>query len=162
MLNSNPMTTSEGLGFGTQVSLTGVYADAETLGDRDALTAVLTAMVGEVEQSPQSHDLDAQLAVVGDDLDGLSGCLIKGETVAQVHTFTSLRTVTLQLFSAHDISLSTTTKQFIEAYSVGRFESSVRAYGRYPRRDEQALKTLLLGEREYARLRVAPQPAVSI
>ncbi len=156
------MSSSEGLGYGTQISLTGAYADADVLADRDALKAVLKSMVTEVEGPPQECDEATQCAVFDAGADGISACVVRGETVAEVHTFPALRVVSLRLFSAHDISLNTTTRMFLEAYSVGRFESSVRAYGRYPQRDERALEQVLAGEREYARLLVTPQPTVTI
>src|SRR5690606_41561159 len=93
---------------------------------------------------------------------GLSAGLVRRETAAVPRAFAGLRAATLQVFSAHDLSLSGTTKAFLAAYSVGRFQSSVRAFGRHLPRDERELERALAGERRYARLRIQPAPVVTL
>ncbi len=161
MVNSPTMRGSEGLGYGTQISVDGVHADPAALADPAVASAVLERMLGQVEadavlaaQSPVVTALDAG--------SGLSAALVRGESSAVLHTFTDLRAVTLHLFSAHDLPLTSTTKAFLEAYAVGRFQSSVRAFGVYLPRDAQELKRALVGERLYARMRVAPPPTVTL
>ncbi len=161
VVNSATMTGSEGLGYGTQISLDGAFADAAVLLDRAAVEAVLERIVAEVEPKLE-HSVVPAAAVHDAGVDGLSAALIQGETAATLHTFPTLRTVTLHLFSAHDISLSTTTRMFIDVFRVGRFQSAVRAFGHYPPREPEQLRLALAGARDYVRIRVAPSATVTI
>lgn len=160
MVSSPAMGGSEGLGYGTQIMLDGAYAEADKLTDREAVRAVLKSVVAQAE--PNVDDTTAAAVVfhdAGDD--GLSAALIRGETAALLHAFPNLRTVTLHLFTAHDPSLSGTTRTFLDAFGVGRFQSSVRAYGHYPPRNPAQLELALAGLRSFARIRVTPSAAVT-
>ena len=161
VVNSAAMSGSEGLGYGTQISLDGAFADAGVLLDHAAVAAVLQRIVAEVEPKLE-HSVMPEVVVHDAGVDGLSAALIQGETAAMLHTFPTLRTVTLHLFSAHDLSLSTTTRMFIDAFRVGRFQSAVRAFGHYPPREPEQLQLALVGARDYARIRVAPSATVTI
>lgn len=154
------MTAGEGLGFGTQISLDGGFADVEKLGDVEVAKRLLEQLVTQVE--PQANRPDLSQVVTHRDDDGLSAAIIGGETSAVLHSFPDHRAVTLQLFSAHDLPLSSTTKLLLEAYDVGRFQSSVRGFGRYLPREPEALAQALVGERSYARLRIVPPPTVTL
>lgn len=153
------MSGSEGLGYGTQVMLDGAYADQARLTDKDAVRAVLQRIVAEVEPNVEAT-APAEVVFHDSGRDGMSAALIRGETSALFHAFPDLRTVTLHLFSAHDLSLSSTTRMFLGAFDVGRFQSSVRAYGHYLPRDPVELEKALAGLRDYARIRVAPSATV--
>lgn len=160
MVNSASMSGSEGLGYGTQIMLDGAYADVAQLTDSAAVREVLERIVAEVE--PKMENAIAAEVVIHDaGANGMSAALIRGETAALLHAFPDLRTVTLHLFSAHDLSLSTTTRMFLDAFGVGRFQSSVRAFGHYPPRDPKALERALAGLRDYARIRVTPSATVT-
>lgn len=151
------MSASEGLGYGLHISLDGDHANEEQLTLGGAAQDILRRMILLVE--PDALSPVAALFDAGDE--GLSAALILGETAGVVHTFPRTRTVNLQLFSAHDLSLSTTLKLFLDAYQVGRFRSSVREFGRYLPREEEELKRAVAGERAYVRLRLLPAPVVT-
>ncbi len=158
MVSSPTMRGNVGLGYGTQVSLDGEHADPAALADEAVARATLEGIVGRVETTAPA----GAVLVYRDPAGGLSAALVRGETAAVLHAFPELRAATLQVFSAHDLSLSGTTKAFLEAYSVGRFQSSVRAFGRHLPRDERELERALAGERRYARLRIQPAPVVTL
>lgn len=151
------MSASEGLGYGIQVSLDGDHADEAQLRLPGAASAILERMIRLVEP-----DAIAPVDAIFDaGSDGLSAALIMGETAGVVHTFPRLRTVNLQLFTSHDMSLSTTLKMFIDAYQIGRFRSAVREFGRYLPRDRDGLRRAVAGERTYVQLRLLPAPTAS-
>jgi hypothetical protein len=154
------MSGSEGLGYGTQITIDGAYADAAILSDHRAVSTVLRRIVAEVEPFV-SGAISADVVLHSAGEDGLSAALIRGETAALLHAFPPLRTVTLSLFSAHDLSLTTTIRTFQDAFGVRRFQSSVRTFGHYPPRDPALLERALAGLRDYARLRVAPSATVT-
>lgn len=155
------MSGSEGLGYGTAVLLDGAYADVTKLTDQGAVRDVLERIVAEVEPNVGSTS-PADVVFHDSRRDGMSAALIRGETSVLLHAFPDLRTVTLHLFSAHDLSLSATTRMFLDAFDVGKFQSSVRAYGHYPPRDPVALEHALAGLRDYARIRVTPSASVTL
>lgn len=160
MVSSAAMSGSEGLSYGTQIMIDGAYADASTLRDTAAVRAALQRMVAEVE--PYVSDTTHADVVFHDHgEDGLSAALIRGETAVLLHAFPRWRAATLHLFSAHDPSLSFTTRIFLDAFGVRRFQSSVRAFGHYPPRDPDHLERALAGLRDYARIRVAPSATVT-
>ncbi len=161
VVNSAAMSGSEGLGYGTEIMLDGAYADSAKLEDPATVSAVLEAIVAAVE--PVAAGVQGAEVVTTDvGAAGFSAALIRGETVAVLHAFPQLRTVSLHLFSAHDLPLSATTRQFLAAFEVGRFQSSVRAFGQFPPRDPERLKRDLAGQRSYVKLRVTPAPTVTI
>ena len=160
MLNSATMNGSEGLGHGTQIMLDGAFADPALLANADDVRTLLERIVAEVEPATAGAAAPP-VTFQGGTTDGVSAALVRGETAAMLHTFPALRTVTLHLFSAHDLPLSATTRLFLAAFEVGRFQSSVRAYGHYPPRDPQRLALALAGQRDYVRLRLTPSPAVT-
>lgn len=160
MVSSAAMSSFGGLGYGTQIMLDGAYADAAKLSDEQAASAVLEQLMLQVEPNSEGASATA-VSWRQPGAYGVSAALIQGETAMMLHTFPALRTVTLHLFSAHGPSLSTTTRMFLAAYDVGRFQSSVRAFGHYPPRDPDQLVKALAGQRDYARLRVTPAPSIT-
>lgn len=154
------MNGSEGLGYGTQIMLDGAFAEPALLADEDKVSTLLEQIVAAVEPASQGG-ASAQVTFHPGTTDGVSAALVRGETAALLHTFPALRTATLHLFSAHDLPLSATTRMFLAAFEVGRFQSSVRAYGHYPPRDPQRLALALAGQRDYVRLRLTPAPTVT-
>lgn len=154
------MNGSEGLGYGTEIMLDGAYADGAKLEDLTTVRNVLEAIVAAVEPAVVGVQ-GAEVVTTDAGADGYSAALIQGETVAILHAFPLLRTVSLHLFSAHDLPLSATTRQFLVAFDVGRFQSSVRAFGQFPPRDPERLKRDLAGQRSYVKLRVTPAPTVT-
>ncbi len=143
------MDASDALGFGTQLAL----ADPATASE------LLSALVTLAEQGDDRVGPQPLVEVSGD---GLSAALIRGETSAALYTFPDLRSVTLQLFTAHDLPLGNATKQFLAAYRVGRFKSSVRSRGLFLPRHTDELRGALCGQRDYARLRIAPEGPIEL
>lgn len=158
VVDSAPMRGSEGLGYGTQISVDGGYAAARKLADPGAARELLSGILRLVEP-PASHLGPGEVVVVEAGADGLSAGVISGETVAVLHTFPVMGAVTLHLFSGHDLSLSGAIKLFLSTYEIGRFQSAVRSFGRYLPRNPEQLAHAINGERAYARLRLSP-PAV--
>ncbi len=162
MVDSTLMTGSESLGYGTQVSLDGASADPGALADVGLARKLLAELIGEVEPGI-CHEATVEAVVVAEDgADGHSAALVAGETSATLHVFTALRSVTLQLFTAHDAPLGRTTERFLGAFGVGRYQAGVRGRGLLLPRDPGQLERVLRGQREYARLRVVPSERVTL
>lgn len=155
------MYAHDALGFGTLICLDGASADHGALGDVAVARRVVADLIATVE-GENVEALPGTVVIVDHGEDGHSAALVRGESSIALHAFKALRSVTLQFFSVRDVPLSRTTKQFLEAYRVGRFQSSVRGRGLILPRDPQVLTRLLRGEREYARLRVVPAERVTL
>lgn len=159
VLSSLVMESSEGIGFGTQLTLDGASADAHALAAPATARELLSGLLALVEE----HDSGAEdRPLVNECADGLSAALIRGETSVTLHTFPELRAVSLQIFTAHDLPLGSATKLFLAAYRVGRFQSNVRDRGLYLPRNAEKLSGALDGLRDYSRLRVAPGAPVRL
>lgn len=160
VLDSHTMSTTDALGFGTLISLDGGSADPGALADEELTRRVVAELVAAVEGDLRFGPDAVVLQDYG--ADGHSAAMVAGETSVSLHAFAQLRSVTLQFFSVRDLPLSRTTKLFLEAYLVGRFQSSVRGRGPLLPRDRGSLERVLAGDRAYSRLRVAPTERVTL
>lgn len=145
------------LGYGTQISLDGAYAKAEALTRASEAVKIIAELVATAEPL-EARELSERAVVLEDGEDGYSVSIAFGETTCTAHSFPRLRTVSLHLFSAHQLDLSAVQRLFLEGYEVGRFRSSVREFGLYPPSGEARSLKSLAGERAYARLRLTPIP----
>ncbi|HRQ10030.1 MAG: hypothetical protein WC972_03180 [Trueperaceae bacterium] len=155
------MNAGESIGFGTQICLDGAKADVEALADVELARRVIAELAAAVEGSNPGA---APEGVVVLDLqrEGHSAALVVGETSVSLHSFPSVRAVTLKFFSVRDLPLGRTTKLFLEAYGVGRYQSAVSGRSLLVPRDPDRLRLALAGERDYTWLRVVPAERVTL
>lgn len=146
------MNSYDALGYGTHLILDGFRADAPDLSDPEALDAALTALGALLEPATGS---DRRLVRAGDDgTDGVSAALVAGEAHLCLHTFATLRKLSLEAFSTRTLPVQTLTEAFVERFAVGRYEARVHVRGRLLPRQGDALGRALEGDRQYARVRL--------
>lgn len=155
------MPVHDCLGFGTQVNLDGAKAALSALSDENLSRDIIASLLSLIEGAGLSV-APGEIVVLKDGEDGHSAALVRGETSVSLHTFPGLRSVTLQSFSVRDLPLHRTTEIFLDAYQVGRFQSTVRSHGLLLPREPEGLAKALAGAREYARLRVSPPERVTL
>lgn len=86
--------------------------------------------------------------------DGVSAAVRGAEAHAVVHLFESIGALSLQVFSRRDVLLSDITRGLSERFGVGRFDSHLDNVSRALPKDEGPLRRMIMGDRDYARIRL--------
>ncbi len=135
----------ESLGYGTQLILDGFSADAERLQDKHVVTACLNEVAGLLE--PTQADM---LSV--NDPSGISVVLRLNESHVSLHTHTT--TLSLQIFSRHDVPLSEVSGLLTKHFGVRRLESFLSNHAKTMPQDVATRQKVLAGDRAYSSLRL--------
>ncbi len=142
----------DALGYGTHLILDGFRATAADLAGAGDIDDVLTAFGALIEPAsgPQRR-----LIQPGDDgTEGVSAAVVGSEAHLCLHTFGTLRKLSLEAFSTRTLPVQSLTELFVERFAVGRYEAHVRVRGRLLPRQDDALRRALEGDRQYARVRL--------
>jgi S-adenosylmethionine/arginine decarboxylase-like enzyme len=135
----------ESLGYGTQLILDGFNAEAKGLQDKAVLEACLREVAALLEPV-QSDILHLREPT------GSSANLRLGESHLSLHAFSD--TLSLQIFSRHDVPLSAVTELLGKHFSVRRVESFLSNHAKTLPQESEARKKVLLGDRAYSALRL--------
>jgi len=161
VVESHFVNAGESIGFGTQICLDGAKADVEALADV-ALTRRVIADLAAVVEGPDAGVTPENVVVLDRHREGHSAALVVGETSVSLHSFPTVRAITLKFFSVRDLPLDSASKLFLESYGVGRFQSAVSGRSLLLPRDPDRLRLALAGERDYTWLRVVPAARVTL
>jgi S-adenosylmethionine/arginine decarboxylase-like enzyme len=137
----------ESLGYGTQLIVDGFSAEAEPLADALPVEACLREVANMLESS-QSEPLTMDSAT------GMSATLRLSESHVSLHTFTHLATLSLAIFSRHELRPSDMTELLGKYFGVRRVESYLSSHSRTMPQDEAAARRVLAGDRAYSALRL--------
>ncbi len=135
----------ESLGYGTQLILDGFNADAERLQDKNVVTACLNELAALLE--PAQNEV-----LTVNDATGLSATLRLGESHLSLHTYHT--TVSLGIFSRHDVPLSEISQVLTKHFGVRRIESFLSNHAKTLPQDTEARQKVLMGDRAYSALRL--------
>jgi S-adenosylmethionine/arginine decarboxylase-like enzyme len=135
----------ESLGYGTQFILDGFNADITKLQADTVVTACLNDVAVLLEPA-QNEPVSLRDSL------GISAALCLNESHLSLHTYTS--SVTLHLFSRHDVRLSEVSDLVTKHFGVRRTESFLSSHARTLPQDTEARKKVLAGERAYNLVRL--------
>jgi S-adenosylmethionine decarboxylase len=135
----------ESLGYGTHLILDGFNADGERLQDTKVVKACLNE-VGVLLEPTTADSLSVS------ESSGISAVLRLSESHLALHTYTS--SLSLQIFSRHDVRLSEVSDLLSKHFAVRRVESFLSSHAKTMPQDSEARKRVLLGDRAYSSLRL--------
>lgn len=138
----------ENLGYGTHFTVDG-FQTGRTLTEAGAAGDFLLAVAGHLE--PSGSD-PFQVSVAAED--GESAALLNSETQLLLHLFPELRSVSLQVFTRRDVSLTKLMQLLEQSFAAGRFESHLGNVARAAPQDRNDLQRMVQGDRAYARARL--------
>jgi hypothetical protein len=138
----------ENLGYGTHFTVDGFQAGSDELGSEGAALAFVRSVAGDLERDNVSP---FQIVVTEDD--GESAALVSNESQLLLHVFPQLRSLSLQVFTRREVSLSSLMTLLKQEFSAGRFESHLGNVARTAPTSERELQRLVQGDRAYARAR---------
>lgn len=140
-------------GYGTHIILDGFRAAPESLADAQLLDAALRSIGERMHESGNVTTVSVHATSSGAG-GGVSAALVAAESQAAVHAFPELRRLSLQAFSTRSLPTAEVTRAFVERFHVGRYECRVHGRARLLPNETEELERALLGERDYARLRL--------
>lgn len=146
------MNRFEVLGFGTQLILDGFQADPARLTDPQLLEQVLRDLGSLLDRGSTSET--ALVRIEGQVVGGYSIGAVEDEAQVSIHTFPSIRKLSMAAFSTHDMPVDAATSVFRHRFAVGRYESRVHGRARLLPTDPDRLRIVITGDREYTRLRL--------
>jgi S-adenosylmethionine/arginine decarboxylase-like enzyme len=135
----------ESLGYGTQLILDGFNADTERLQSERVITTCLTDVAALLEPTQEE-------VVSITEPTGISATLRLAESHLSLHTYTT--TLSLQIFSRHNVRLSEVSDLLAKYFMVRRVESFLSNHAKTLPQDVEAKKKVLLGDRTYSSLRL--------
>jgi S-adenosylmethionine/arginine decarboxylase-like enzyme len=139
----------ESLGYGTLLIVDGFKAEADNLTNVATIEACLREVAGLLE-STQAEVVSLETG------SGSSATLRLPESHVSLHTFNSSNSLSLRVFSRHDLRPGEITDLLEKHFSVRRVESYLSSRSRTMPSDTEARQRVLLGERNYCALRLAP------
>jgi S-adenosylmethionine/arginine decarboxylase-like enzyme len=137
----------ESLGYGTHLIIDGFSATTESLLDKNMVNACLQEVAGMLEAT-QAELLSAE------DQTGISATLKLTESHVSLHTFSTFGTLSLHIFSRHDLRPGDMTDALGKHFGVRRVESHLSNHSRTLPQDQAARQRALLGDRAYSALRL--------
>jgi len=140
----------ESLGYGTHVTLDAFEAATVQSQADGQVTDLLRSLVNHLE-SEDTGQLTVDLAAA----DGVSAALLQGESQLFIHLFPADRRVSLRLFTRRDVPVSPLLLAFRQRWNTSRFESHISSISKVVEFNEAAMRTMLEGDRSYARARFA-------
>jgi S-adenosylmethionine/arginine decarboxylase-like enzyme len=138
----------ESLGYGTQLIVDGFKAEADLTN-----TATLETCLREV--AALLEPTQAEVLSVATPL-GRSATLRLAESHVSLHTFAPPGSLCLYVFSRHDVHPKEITEVLEKHFGVRRVESYLSNHARTMPLDDKAKERVLLGDRSYCALRLAP------
>lgn len=138
----------ENLGYGTHFTVDG-FQTGGSVAPAGAAAGFLRAVADYLEPSASEP---FQVSVAAED--GESAALLSSETQLLLHLFPELRSVSLQVFTRRDVSLTKLMQLLEQSFAAGRFESHLGNVARAAPRDRNDLQQMVQGDRAYARARL--------
>jgi S-adenosylmethionine/arginine decarboxylase-like enzyme len=138
----------ESLGYGTQLIIDGFNAEAD-LTNTSTLEECLRDVAGLLEPT-QTEVLSLETP------SGKSVTLRLSESQVSLHVFQASSSLCLQLFSRHDVRPGEVTDVLEKHFNVRRVESYLSNHAKTMPADDEASQRVLLGDRTYCALRLAP------
>jgi S-adenosylmethionine/arginine decarboxylase-like enzyme len=139
----------ENLGYGTHFTVDGFQADDAALTAEGAALNFLKDVAAYLEPG-EGNSFQA----VAQGSNGESAALIVSESQLLLHAFPDLRSVSLQVFTRRDVSLTQLMTLLEQAFDAGRFESHLGNVARTAPTDKDELERMVQGDRAYARARL--------
>lgn len=146
----------ESLGYGTHLIIDGFKGQAAYLGERaqaERLLQDIAALLEPRNAKPPAVLLES----CGAPTPGLSAALLQAEAYVTLHTFTEMQAASLTVFSRHGSDLGSLTERLEAFYGLRRFESHLKNHARTMVKDLERRRRTLLGDRQYAALRLQDQ-----
>jgi S-adenosylmethionine/arginine decarboxylase-like enzyme len=137
----------ENLGYGTLLIIDGFKADTDNLTKVTAIETCLREVAGLLE-SKQSELLSLETP------SGNSATLRLAESHVSLHTFSASSSLSLRVFSRHDVRPGEVTDVLEKHFGVRRVESYLSNHSRTMPANTEARQRVLLGERNYSALRL--------
>lgn len=139
----------ETLGYGTLLIVDGFKAEVGNLTNGTTIEACLREVAGLLE-STQADVLSLETG------SGNSATLRLPESHVSLHTFSDSSHLCLRVFSRHEVRPGEMTDLLEKHFSVRRVESYLSSRSRTMPADTEARQRVLLGDRNYCALRLAP------
>jgi S-adenosylmethionine/arginine decarboxylase-like enzyme len=137
----------ESLGYGTLLIIDGFNANSKTLTNRTTIETCLNEIAALLE----SHQEDL-LSI--EDATGISATLRLAESHLSLHTFSNSGSLSLRIFSRHDMRLGEITSVLEKHFAVGRIESYLSNRSKTMPLERNVRERVLLGDRAYTALRL--------
>jgi S-adenosylmethionine/arginine decarboxylase-like enzyme len=139
----------ENLGYGTLLIIDGFNAKTETLTNVGTIETCLREVASLLESS-RGDLLNVETP------SGNSATLRLAESHVSLHSFSDSSSLSLRVFSRHDVRPGEITDVLENHFSVRRVESYLSNHSRTMPSDSEARQRALLGDRNYCALRLAP------
>ncbi len=140
------------LAYGTQVVLDGRAADVDKLGSLEVVEDYVRGAMRRLE-SDEEPLVRTVVAPAGPGA-GVSAVARLGETGVMIHTFTAIGRLTVRLATSRSAQVDDERRAIVGTFSVGRHQTHVTARFRTMALTEEMLGRQLLGERDYAKVRL--------
>ena len=141
-------------GFGPHLMIDGYAANTAKLEDAGVLRAVLERLPTELGMHQVLEPHVFHHAGTHSEDAGLSGVVLVAESHIAIHTFPHKRFVSVDVFSCKDFDAQQTISRVVEAFDVGRFETTFINRGKEYPKDLERIERILLGERDYLEARI--------
>ena len=140
--------------FGPHLMIDGFAASTAKLEDESHIRNLLDALPAEMGMHKvlEPH-VFAHGGSQSDDA-GVTGVVIVAESHIAIHTFPRKRFVSVDVFSCKEFDAQQAVARIVEAFDVGRFETTFINRGKEYPKDLEAVERILIGEREYIEARV--------
>ena len=145
----------ETLGYGTHFIIDGFNASRKTLEDESAIESLLTTIAHTLETS-KSEKKD--FFSVDESHQGISAYYAQSESFVILHTFPELESLSLSIFSRHDVNSQDLLAALRTTFAIRRFESHMSNHSRTLSADSALRKRAILGDRAYTATRLAESP----
>lgn len=144
----------ETLGYGTHLLLDGFKADERALADEAAVRAAVLALAQALEPR---HAPDVLLEHLDGPLGGHSAAALLAESHLTLHTFPAAQRLSASVFSRHGLDVKALSELLSRHCGARRFESHLKNHGRTMAKGLERRRRTLLGDRQYAALRLQDQ-----
>ena len=145
----------EALGYGTHLIIDASKISASSF-EADTVRTFLAELAHYLEPSKVS---DPEVHPVVDLPSGLSAVVVLPEAHASIHVFETAQTLSLRVFSRHELEVSAVSNKLRERFGARRFESHLSNYSKTIAKDPERRLMTLLGDRAYTAARLLEQTA---